>query len=47
MGDGGPQPIGLSFYTMLEMGIGHNSTKKKKKKIQNSKIIYLVFSVFW
>jgi hypothetical protein len=28
IGDGGPQPIGLGFDTMLEMGIGLNSTQK-------------------
>jgi hypothetical protein len=28
MGDGGPQPIGPGSDTMLEMGLGPNSTQK-------------------
>jgi hypothetical protein len=42
MGDGGPQPIGSSSDTMLEMGIGHKSTKKKK----NSKFKNHISGIF-
>jgi hypothetical protein len=40
IGDGGPQSIGLGFDTMLEMGIGLNSTQKLAQEY-----IYIYFFI--
>jgi hypothetical protein len=34
MGGGGPQLIGLGFDTMLEMGLGPNSTQKLTQELR-------------